>query len=76
MFKHTQVHVHEYVVCFGISEVEGVDMELLCIGGFINEAGWKEVKAQEAPVFWSLHKNSLCITNMKRWGKIFQEAWD
>lgn len=39
MFKHTQVHVHKYVVCFGISEMEGVDMELLCIGGFINEAG-------------------------------------
>lgn len=44
MLKHTQVHVHKYVVCFGISEVEGVDMELLCIGGFVNEAGveWRE----------------------------------
>lgn len=39
MLKHTQVHVHKYVVCFGISEVEGADMELLCIGGFVNEAG-------------------------------------
>lgn len=74
MFKHTQVHVHKYVVCFGISEVEGVDMELLCIGGFINEAGVEGSEIQEAPVCWSLHKNSLCITNVKRWGKIFQEA--
>lgn len=39
MLKHTQVHVYKYVVCFGISEVEGVVMELLCIRGFVNEAG-------------------------------------
>lgn len=39
MLKHTQVHVYKYVVCFGISEVEGVVTELLCIGGFVNEAG-------------------------------------
>lgn len=39
MLKHTQVHISKYVACFGILEVEGVDKELLCIGGFVNEAG-------------------------------------
>lgn len=76
MLKHIQGHVHKYVVCFGISELEGVDMELLWIGGFVNEAGVEGSESTGGISVLKSQKNSLCITNMKRREKAFQEVWN